>query len=283
MRRLRGWTRLAVIAAALFVGCARAPVLPDREPFADAPPRTASREELRQKIDAGSPAVTSLRGKLALAMRAAADGPYRSCRGALAAVNPWSGQRSPGLYLQGYRSAVPAFFTLVSDGREFWLHVPRDDVVYTGPVARRHGAFGPRDLPFDARDLFRALFVEPIAAPDAVEVEEEPASYVLAVLREGRLLRRIWVDRRGLVPRREVFFDAAGRTELAIDRERYREVDGRLYPAKIVLTDASTGAAVRLEFESLALDPRDLNADAFRPRTPPEARIERVAGEGDET
>jgi hypothetical protein len=44
-----------------------------------------------------------------------------------------------------------------------------------------------------------------------------------------------------------------------------------------------TGSAVRLEFESLALDPPDLDANAFRPRTPPDARVERVAGEGEET
>jgi hypothetical protein len=284
MRRLRGWTRLAVtIAAALVAGCARAPTPPEREPFADAPPQTVSREELRRRIDAGLPAVTSLRGKLDLAVRATADGRYRTCRGALAAGNPWSGRGSPGLYLQGYRRPMPAFFTLVSDGRQFWLHVPRENVVYTGPVARRRVAVGMRDLRLDARDLFRALFVQPVAALDQVTVEEEPASYVLSVFREGRPLRRIWVDRRGLVARREVFLDAAGRVELAIERERYREVDGRLYPGTIVLTDTVTGGAVRLEFGSLTLDPAGLTAEAFRPRTPPDARVERVPGEGDET
>lgn len=283
--RLRGWARLTVlaIAAALAAGCTRAPARPEREPFADAPPRALTRDELRHRIDAASPAVTSLRGKLDLAVRGAAGGRYETCRGALAAANPWSGHGSPGLYLQGYRRPMPAFFTLVSDGRRFWLHVPRDNVVYTGPVARRHGALGTRDLRLDARDLFRALFVQPVAARDEVEVEEEPASYVLSVFHDGRLLRRIWVDRRGLVARREVFLDAAGRAQLTIDRDRYVDVGGRVYPRRIVLTDAVTGGAVRLEFESLALDPPDLDADAFRPRTPPDTRVERVAGEGDET
>jgi hypothetical protein len=182
----------AAIAAVLVSGCARAPATPDREPFADAPWRTVSPEELRHRIDAGSASVTSVRGKLDLGLRETADGRYRTCRGALAASNPWSGRRSPGMYLQGYRSAMPAFFTLVSAGLRFWLHVPRDNVVYTGPIARRRGAGGARDLRLDARDLFRALFVQPVAALDEVEVEEEPASYVLSVFHQGRLLRRIW-------------------------------------------------------------------------------------------
>jgi hypothetical protein len=194
----------------------------------------------------------------------------------LAARSPWGGE--PGLYVKGYRSVVPTLFTLVSDGRRFWLHVPRDNVVYTGPIARRRGAAGDREVPLDARDLFRALFVEPLGPGEVLEVEEEPSAYAVSARRDGRVRRRLWLERRRLTIAREVFYDPSGSEELSIERERYVDAGGRLYPARITLRDGSSGSAVVLEFERVTLDPADLGSDAFRPRLPPDARTEAVGG-----
>jgi hypothetical protein len=264
------------IAALLLLAACRPPpgALPSAEP--DLPIRTASGEELAQALR-GAAALAGLRGKLTLGFREGARDGLRTCQGVLAARSPWAGGDT-GLYVKAYRSLVPTLFTLVSDGRVFWLHVPRDNVVYTGPVARRRGAAGEREIPIDPRDLFRALFVQPLGAGEVLEVEEQPDAYVLSARSDGRLRRRLWLERRRLTIRREVFYDASGSEEVSIDRERYVDAGGRLYPARLVLRDAATGGAVLLEFERVTLDPRDLEADAFRPRLPPDARTQAVGG-----
>jgi hypothetical protein len=268
----------ALAAAALASGCGHAPVAA-REPFAGAPIRALPPDAVKRRVDAAATEVTALRGGLDLAVREAADGAFRSCRGALAARSPWAGASPPGIYLQGHRSPLPTLFTLVSDGRAFWLHVPREGVVYTGAIAGRPAGPGGRAVPLEVRDLFRGLFVQPLAALDDVAVTEEPGSWLVSVRRDGAVRRRAWVDRRGLVVRREVFLDAAGNAELTVERDRWRASGGRWYPRRVVLTDGATGGAVRLEFDSVELDPRDLDDGAFRPRLPAGARVERVGEE----
>lgn len=267
----------APLAAALVVAACRTPPMA-REDLSAEPLRAASREELARALDGGASAVTALRGKLTLGLQERGREGFRTCRGVLAARSPWRGDGGPGLYVKGYRSLVPTLFTLVSDGRSFWLHVPRDNVVYTGPVAHRREPAPGREVPVEARDLFRALFLEPLAAGARLDVAEEGAAYVVSVLGEGGVERRLWVERRRFTVRREVFYGPAGEEELAIDRERWVESGGRLYPARLVLRDPARGGAVVLDFERVTVDPTDLGPDAFRPRVPSEARTERVGG-----
>lgn len=265
----------AIAALALLAGCRPPPkALPQRD--LELPIRTASADELAQELH-GAAALVGLKGKLTLGFRKSARAELRTCRGVLAARSPWAGGES-GLYVKGYRGLVPTLFTLVSDGRLFWLHVPRDNVVYTGPVAGRRGAVGDREVPLDARDLFRALFVQPLGAGEVLDVEERPAAYVVSARREGRLQRRLWFERRRFTIRHEVFYDASGREEVSIDRERYVDVGGRLYPERMLLHDGASGGTVLLEFERVTLDPGDLKADAFRPHLPPDARTEPLGG-----
>lgn len=271
-------TRRACRAAAiaLAVAACAAPRPPPDEPFAGRPVQTLSPDDLVREVSAQSLAVRAVKGRLALSFRGSAEAERRSCSAALAARSSTSGD-SAGLYVKGMHRVVPTLFTLVSDGERFWLHLPRDNVLYTGPVARRRGAVGDRDVRLDARDLLRALFVEPLAG-DVVDVVEEPAAYVVSATRAGSLRRRLWIERRGLTVQREVFFDAGGAEELVVERGRFREEGGHLYPARIRLAEPATGAEAVLEFEALTVNPADLSADAFRPVAPPGARVVTIAG-----
>jgi hypothetical protein len=268
----------AIAALAMLLACRTPPPAPP--PATELPLRAASAAELEQRLRDAA-ALGALKGKLTLGFRNSAAGELRTCRGVLAARSPWSGG-GPGLYVKGYRSLVPTLFTLVSDGRLFWLHVPHDNVVYTGPVARGRRAAGDREVPLDARDLFRALFVQPLDPGEALEVEEQPSAYVLSARRDGLVQRRLWVERRRLTVAREVFYDASGGEELSIERERWADAGGRLYPGRVTLRDRASGGAVVLEFERVTLDPGDLGADTFRPHVPPDARTEAVGGGGEE-
>jgi hypothetical protein len=261
-------------ALALAVAACSAPRSTD-DPFAGRPIQTLSPAELVAAVAAEGAAVHAVKGRLALALQANARAERRSCSAALVARNA-SAAGPPGLYLKGTHRLVPTVFTLVSDGRRFWLHVPRDNVLYTGPVPHAapvaHG-----DVQLEARDLLRALFVEPLEG-DALEVAEEPAAYVVSASRAGRLRRRVWIDRRGLTVAREAFFDERGAEELVVERGLHREVAGRRYPGRIRLLAPASGAEAVLEFDRLDVNPADLAADAFGPIAPPGARVVAVAG-----
>jgi hypothetical protein len=279
VRHSVGWTG-AIAALTALAACGPTPraIRPDDPGL---PVRTASAEELAEALRHAS-ALEGLKGSLTLGLRKDARGALRTCRGVLAARSPWTGGES-GLYVKGYRSPAPTLFTLVSDGHLFWLHVPHDNVVYTGPVAARRAraSSGARDVPLDARDLFRALFVQPLGGDEVLEVREEPAAYVVSALRDGTLRRRLWVERRRLTVAREVFYDASGSEEVSIERDGRLDAGGRHYPERLLVRDAASGGTVLLQFERVTLDPADLGADAFRPRLPADARTERIAaGEG---
>jgi hypothetical protein len=270
---------LAMLGAACAAGEAR------RDPFAG-PIRSLSPEELARAIDRDAASVIALRGKLTIELQESAAGDRRRCRGALAARNPWIGLPSPGLYVQGSHALAPTLFTLVSDADRFWLHVPSERAVYTGPLAAS-GAVRlsrGRALRLDARDLLRALFVEPVGDAAGVAVDEDrPGEYVVSVRREGRLERRLWVERRRFTVQREVFYDGAGREAVAIARGRHVDAGGRLQPERLVVQDRLGGGTVLLDFDALAVNPADLDARAFRPLAPPGAKVIDVAGttEGD--
>jgi hypothetical protein len=278
VRRWRGLGSGSFAAAALLAslaGCAH-PGRPG-EDLDSLPVLAATPAELTARIDADAAAISGLKGALAVAYEEGAGRGARSCSAVLAARSP---RASAGLYLKGYRSLAPTLFTLVSDGVRFWLHLPRDNVVYTGPVARR-GAAEIHGIRLEARDLFRALFLEPVTAAGALDVVEEPSAYVVSVKRGGRLERRLWIERRRFTVRREAFYDGAGREELRIDRERWADAGGRPYPRRLRVLDAATGASVTLDLERISVNPNDLRADAFRPPAPAGARVVAVSGEED--
>ncbi len=278
-RRLPPASCAAAAILASLAGCAHPARTAD--PDAALPVLSATREELAGRIDADAGAVASLKGTLAVAFEERAGSGARSFGAVLAARSPTAAD-APGLYLKAYRSLLPTLFTLVSDGRRFWLHVPRDNVVYTGPIARR-GAAEVRGVRLEARDLFRALFLQPLGGAATLEVAEEPSAYVVSARRAGRLERRLWIERRRLTVVRETYFDADGREEVSIERERWVAASGRRFPERLRLRDAATGAALTLEFEKLAVNPADLRADAFVPRTPAGARVVAVGGDGGAT
>lgn len=201
-------------------------------------------------------------------MRVPPEDAFKHCRGVIAARNPWVGGRGAGLYLEGYRQVIPTLFTLVSNGREFWLHVPYDNTAYNGPLGGpppvRHG----RKIQLDVLDLYRALFVEPIASEDSFEVTEEGADYVVSVARDGVLHRQLWVERRSFTVPREVYFDPQGDVRLQIDREAYADAGGKPYPMRLVLRDLAGSGTFLVEFGSVTLEPEKLDDRIFSPKLP---------------
>jgi hypothetical protein len=261
---------------AVVVACAGPRPSPPGDPLAGRPLRSASPDELVRAVAAQAAAVRGVKGTAALGYRAHADGRQRSCRAALAARGPASGEPA-GLYVKGTHSVAATLFTLVSDGERFWLHVPRDDVLYTGRVADAV-AGGHEPVRLAPRDLLRALFVEPLG-DDAITVAEEPEAYAVEASRDGRARRRLRLERRALAVELEAFLDDAGAEELVVERGGWREEAGTLFPAWIRLRQPAAGAEVVLEFDAVTLNPSDFGS-AFQPLAPPGARVEAVPSRG---
>ncbi len=271
---MSSWHVAGAAACLLTLGCANHQ--PRASRFDSLPLSSLSSAELTARINADAASVTSMKGKLELGMCVPPQTELQRCRGAIASRSLWGGGSAPGLYLTGYRQLIPTLFTLVSDGHEFWLHVPYDNTVYSGALAGAHPVRHGREIELDAHDLFQALFVEPVEARDSVQVTEEGSSFVVSISRDGTLHRRMWVDRRGVAVTRETIYGPLGTSRLQIDRDSWADVGGRWYPHRIVLTETASGTRVVLEFSKVTLQPEKLDEGLFKPKIPPGAVVRRV-------
>jgi hypothetical protein len=131
------------------------------------------------------------------------------------------------LYLKGHGTLLPTFFTLVSNGREFWLHVPRDNTVYTGLLEAVNNKSEEYGIDLNLRDLFRALFPSPIEDGHLIELEAGDPYYVLSIFNtEGtdkKLCRRLWVGDNRYMVEKEKYYDFHGGEELEIRRSNFLE------------------------------------------------------------
>jgi hypothetical protein len=226
--------------------------------------KTATSGELVSYINDDSERVTGLKGKLTLGIQRKPGDSVEKCRGVIVSENGVSDR--PGLYLKGYRRLLPTFFTLVSDGREFWLHIPRRDVVFTGPVEFSWNEGEDAAFYLKPVDLFRALYVNPIDVSAFVDVANEDSLYVVSIHAEGggSIERVLWVERVGFSVVREVFYDSTGSETLEIRRTEMADIDGRVYPSRFVLRDRLGESTVYLEFNAMTLNPGNVNTGMFR-------------------
>lgn len=275
--RCRLWSRRATFAVGLIpwiIGCASSK--PPAARFDSLPLLTLTAAEVAARINENVASIPALKGKLELGMRVPPEDVFKHCRGVLAARSLWGGDGTPGLFLEGYRQIIPTLFTLVSDGREFWLHVPYDNTAYTGPLGGPHPVRHGREIQLDVLDLFRALFVEPVAPDDSLDVTAAGTEYVVAITSNGHRRRQLWLDRRSLTVPREVYFGPQGEVRLQIDREAYSVLGATSYPMRLVLTDSANGHAIVLAFDSLTLRPENLDDRVFRPKLPPATIVRRT-------
>lgn len=243
-----------------------------RVDFSTLPQRTAAPDELVAQVNGDGAAIAGLKGKLELGLQKGPGEEVKRCRGMLLSRK----DPAPGMYLKGYKRLIPTFFTLVSDGEEFWFHIPRDDVVYTGPAEFSWTRDDSLDVHLNAGDLFKALFVRPVYAGDVFDVQDEDTAYVVSVYADAVLGRKLWIERKRFTVVRELYYDSDGIEHLEIQRKEYVEVDGRLYPASLILFDAVSGSSVFLDFNSITLDPEDITDNAFRFDIPEGVDVERV-------
>ena len=243
------------------------------------PLREASDTELVALINSRADSIRGVKADVDLSFRKAAGEEVRGCRGKLVSVRSESGD-APSVYLKGYRRLLPTFFTFVSDGREFWLHVPSKDTVYTGPVGlgERHRAAGSDTLEvdLDAGDLGRALFVEPVDTSLTVDVKSSDEYYVLSVSDGGTLRRRLRVERRMFSVVDETFYDPEGAEELELARTDFSRDAGIPYALKTAIVKPGSGREITIEIRELDLNPDGVKPEVFEFEPPSGVRVERL-------
>jgi hypothetical protein len=261
-----------ILFAALFLTACVGGESLQRVDYSTLPQRSASPEELVAQVNNDGAAIAGLKGKLELGLQKGPGEDFKRCRGMLLS------RREPeqGLYLKGYKRLIPTFFTLVSDGVEFWFHIPRDDVVYTGPADFSWTRHDSLDVYLNAGDLFRALYVRPVHAGSAIDVQDEDTAYVVSIYAGAVIDRRLWIERKRFNVVRELYYDSNGIEQLEIRRKEYVDVDGRLYPASLVLRDAVSGSSVFLDFNSITFDPENVPDNAFRFDIPEGVDVKRL-------
>ncbi len=264
------WMRLLSLALLLALGCGGAGL--QVADFSALPLQSATPDELVALVNQASSSMRGLRGKLSMGLQRGPGEDVRRCSGMLVSSN----DPGMGLYLKGYRKFLPTFFTLVCDGREFWFHIPRDDVVYTGPLEGAPGRADSLEFYLNAGDLLRALYVAPLGADDSFEVEKADSLYAVTVRNRGAVIRRMWIERRRFRIVREIYYDGDGMEELEIERKRYAELEDGLYPLTLILEDPIAGDSVFLDFKAITLNPDSIPKGAFDFEIPHGAEVKRV-------
>ena len=239
--------------------CSQVPVKPGARSLA--PARPASLEELVNHVNRSENQPKAIKGSLVMGFQTRPDQPVRYCSGHMLL------SAHKELYLKGHGTLLPTFFTLVSNGREFWLHVPRDNTVYTGLLeaeCNKNEQFG---IDLNLRDLFRALFPCPIEDGHLIELEAGDPYYVLSIFNtagtDKRLCRRLWVGKDRCMVEKEEYYNADGGEELEIRRSNFLESACCLFPKEITLQSTVTGSAVSLTFNQVTMNPEGLESTLF--------------------
>jgi len=200
------------------VGCSTAP-------SSKTPPiQTASLEKLIQGINSSAANLKSLKSTLDLQFVDPSVQGTNKCKALLAYEKPGS------MYLKGYRSLVPTFFTLVAEEGNFSLHIPRDNIVLQGEVSTLNN-LKSSSISIRPDDILRSIEIAPIDSNlFRVELQEKPTYYIVSLFEqqgeESFLKRQLWIERYYLTVEKEFYYNALGITEIEILRNKFFEDKG---------------------------------------------------------
>jgi outer membrane lipoprotein-sorting protein len=257
---------LLIPAVLLFSGCIGGPAV---EPVDTTvmPELEATVSELVEGINARADSIRGIKADLDMFLLRAPGGKVKGCQGKLVALR--SGREGAGskIYLKGYKKLIPTFFTLISDGTGFWLHIPSEKAVYTGPYDRTETA-DTSAVDLEAADLSRALFVEPFAPDDIAGMSEESGVYVLTLTRGGSLLRRLWIEKKMFAVIMEKYYNPLGGEDLVLRRSGHTLSGGFHYPLEITIHKPGSGREISIRIRDLTLNPAGIPPEAFRFEAP---------------
>jgi hypothetical protein len=239
------------------------------------PELEATATELVEGINARADSIRGIKADLDMFFLRAPGQKVKGCQGKLVSLrSEWEGAGSK-IYLKGYKNLIPTFFTLTSDGTGFWLHIPSEKVVYSGPYDRTQTA-DTAEVDLEAADLSRALFVEPFDPADVAGLSEESGLYVLTLTRDGGLLRRLWIEKKMFAVVMEKYYNPRGGEDLELRRSKHTIAVGLHYPLEITIFKPDSGREISIRIRDLTLNPSGIPPEAFRFEAPLGTKVIRL-------
>ncbi|HEU0004799.1 MAG TPA: outer membrane lipoprotein-sorting protein [Terriglobia bacterium] len=154
-------------------------------------------------------------------------------------------------------------FDMVSDGKQFRIHVPPKNKFILG--RNDEEIKGRKDVPINLRPqhIFQALIIDPVTAEndrDMRVLEEDQEGkhkyYVLSIIGPakegvGALIRKIWIDRFDLRLVRQKLYDS-GRMVSDIAYREFKNFEGGDYPSVIDFTRPQEDYSLRIRISKAA-------------------------------
>ncbi len=233
--------------------------------------RYASLETLNATVDLEPSLISASKGEIA---------DYKDVRGFILVRKPaWI------RVIAQYPIVRGTAFDMVSDGRNFRLHLPGRSLFLIGP--NRMDKPSPKKLEnLRPQHLLEALLIQPPdpASEQAIlENWTDDASYLVHIVRRnaaGRLhlARKVWFDRLTLEITRQQIFDTAGDPVTDARYAGWERRDGVLFPGHIVITRPKDGYELSIRFQKTQLN-QPLAEDRFQLAEPEGVEVRRLGGD----
>ncbi len=261
--RLRCSFGLGLILLLAGCGVSQTRVIPVEElPF---PVLDASRSELIEGLEEISRSISTLRATVNItatvgALTTGEETTYRETQGFIVVERP------SRIRMRGVAPlALVTVFDMWSDGETFQVNVPIQNRVFIGDTSGTTQAENAI-LNLRPQHIMDSLFVDidPFVDSSNVlpvlyeEVDGRRSFYVFEFIDSGRedpeVLERIWIDRRDLRVSRKQVFGAKGIRETDVSYEFYQELEGAIFPRRIMIERPVEDYSLEINFESTELN-----------------------------
>jgi len=232
--------------------------------------RYASLETLNATVDLEPSLISASRGEIA---------DYKDVRGFILVRKPaWI------RVIAQYPIVRGTAFDMVSDGRNFRLHLPGKNLFLIGP--NQMDKPSPKKLEnLRPQHLLEALLIQPPDAASEQAILEnwtDDASYLVHIVRRNaaerlHLARKVWFDRLSLEITRQQIFDTAGDPVTDARYAGWERRDGVLFPGHIVITRPKDGYELSIRFQKTQLN-QPLAEDRFQLAEPEGVEVRRLGG-----
>jgi outer membrane lipoprotein-sorting protein len=280
---------LIVAAALLEGGClSTRRVVPATERLL--PARSASREELLEKLQDLSKSIETLTGTITLdasggALKTGVLTEYRQTKGFVIVERPNNIRIKAQAPL-----ALATVFDMVSDGQTFHVSIPVKNQFFEGDAHAPAKASNPI-LNLRPQHIMAALFVDisPYANRSGVRsIMEETTSgqisyYVFSFIdvdsTNAELLEKIWIDRTNMEIVRKQIFGRDGRIDTDVTFSGHHSVEGVSFPEVILIQRPQEDYMLKLTFQKADIND-DLAAEAFHLERPAGSELVRLEPDG---
>lgn len=227
--------------------------------------KEASLDELIQIVNTQAQSVQNLKASVYIDFKRTDSEKSQSIQNKLALERP------DKVLLVSFKELLPTLFTMVSNGTQFWLHVPSKKEVFVGKSHPHLSSSNPENPVYSLRPyhLVDALLLEEIDSSKAsqfVYMEVLPDTYILDIGNREETKyypeRRIFIERENLKLTRYQYFSEKGLLVSDVRYSNYKSVEGVDFPHRVDIQRPWEGVKMVLTFSEIQIN-TNLNPRTF--------------------